>query len=292
LTCPAEVEVVAGCGFVVAAEAIDVDPTRPISGNAKVGLRGLTTTTGRTSDGRFIITVSGCVPVDTPAGSAAISWNVTQEHHDSRSTTSIRIVRPIPSKGLPGAVERFVQHRYIHGMPERAARQLGPNAIPILCRMLRDPKHHSSWEQIVEAIGIIGTYQSFDTLTDFIWNRFHSKVDSSTLNSLLSAQATMGHAAAARPEVLKYLARSSDGEAWAQLPWNSGKRSLIGALCALSVNSVGAIPSSQARNFLLSVQRERPGLAGNAKEALEYQNLIIRLGRDEAFRAFAYPGLK
>ena len=59
--------------------------------------------------------------------------------------------------------------------------------------------------------------------------------------------------------------------------------SLVSALCCISVNGVGAIPTAQARDFLLKAQKDSPGLAENAREALEYQELVIRLGRDGAW---------
>ena len=287
LIAPAELELITGTGFFAAAEAMVADSTAVLSGTASVPLEGLTTISGRTSDGELIITVSGSVPLSTPEGRSAIHWSVKGRHSSSKATTSIRIVHPVGRKDLAAAIERFAHGGYVHGIPEQAARRLGPDAVPILCAMLRDPHQHPYWSTIAEGIAIIGTPASFDTLTAFVWDRFSGVVDAH-LDALISAHASIGRVAATRPDVLEYLIRTSDGAAWKRLPWRRSRAmdSIVSALCCTSVNGVGLIPTARARDFLLKVQKDSPGLAGNAREAVQYQELVIRLGRDQAGSAF------
>jgi hypothetical protein len=286
LIAPADLELVTGTGFFAAAEASDADSSASLSGKASVPLEGLTVSSGRTLDGKLIVTVSGSVPVLTPEGRSAISWSVKGGHSSSKARTTIRIVHPVSMKDLAAAVQRFSHHSYVHGVPTQAARRLGPDAVPILCAMLRDPREHPYWPVIAEGIAIIGTPESFDTLKAFVWDRFSGVVDAH-LDALIAAHAAIGDAAPTRPDVLDYLVRTSDGAAWERLPWRRSKAmgSLVNALCQISVSGSGAIPTAKAHDFLLKVQKSSPGLAGNAREALEYQELVIRLGQDGASTA-------
>ena len=285
---PTELELVAGTSFIAASLATDPDPEDSLSGSASVSLSGLSTDVGTTQDGMLVTTVHGVVPLSTPSDRSTITWSVSDSiNSPTVARTSISIVQPMSGAELESQINVFLQRGFVHGIPVGLARRLGPRAVEPLCRMLRDNAQKTRWSTIAQTLAMIGTPEVFDTLQAFMWTRFTGVIaDSYTLKALIDAHGAICNIAPARPDVYDYLVRTSDPSAWKTLPWRRAKAmdSVISALSLISINGIGTIPTAEARNFLLQVKQNNPYEAGNAKEALEYQELVIRFGREGAWQ--------
>lgn len=286
LESPGQLELVAGAGFIAAAQATDPDADDVLSGQAVTPLAGLTTSVGKSNDGKLITTVRGIVPASAPGGNSTITWTVSDNvNPPATGTTAVHITRPMSEAEVDTEIRHFLQGRYTHGVPYSVARKLGPSAVGPLCAMLRDINYKKRWSAIAQALAMIGTPATFDSLRAFVWDRFSGVVEGYTLKALIDAHGSICYVAGARPEVLQYLMRSSDPAEWTNLPWRRerGMESLVQALCEISINGIGTIPSAEARNFLLDTQQTRPDLGENIREALDYQDQVIRLGREGAW---------
>jgi hypothetical protein len=89
-------------------------------------------------------------------------------------------------------VRRLVTGSYVHGLPYDKARALGPLALPVLEKLLRDPSMKRDWTNVVTAIAYVGDPQGYRLLRDFLWNRFTGEVDNATWRALLAVPNVMG----------------------------------------------------------------------------------------------------
>jgi hypothetical protein len=185
----------------------------------------------------------------------------------------------------------FVQTMWMHGPPFHRAQDLGSASLSTLYEALRDQNSRRYWSNAVFAIGAIGDTASFDTLLNFIWDRFSGDVDLDTFRALMGAQAAFGTMSARSPKVLQYLERTSRPVAWRAIRWryesNSGdKLSRIMSKMAIQSLSLSASPGAA-----LALNDLRRDLHGGIKpefvdEAIANNQRVRSLGLREYMRRF------
>ncbi len=288
LSGPVEMNAVAGTGF-----TSSIDVTDPELGDATTvtvtGLpSGLSLEQGKAPNGHTVATVRGLIENTASAwGEHSIVWSVTDGLHPPiTALTRMRVSKPLDTgPDLETRVREFVSRPYPHALPRNAARTLGPAAVPILENLLRDERFKGQWRNVVEALAIIGTPATFDTLRAFVWNRFTGKVDRPTSGALFVAQVTMWSLASTRPDVLDYLSRCANPQFWRNVPWtwSYGPEEGFGLVMSeVSINGISCLTSHKALEVLENIRQHPydPNQAGNIKEGLARQREILRVGYD------------
>ena len=68
----------------------------------------------------------------------------------------------------PGNVEEFVHQIYFEGVPYEQASQYGPDAVPKLLAMLKDPNEKAFRSNIIVTLGIIGDDRAVEPMLDVL----------------------------------------------------------------------------------------------------------------------------
>jgi hypothetical protein len=202
---------------------------------------------------------------------------------------------PSQADDLELRVRDFVHQRYVHGVPYGGARELGPEAVPILEAMLDDPTEEEFLPTIVMTIGFIGEESSLAALVDFLENRHHGEVSIHQFRALLAVNSAMGHIAGRGSALaFDYLARGCRSATWREkeLAWSyqhwSGEGLAI-LLSKISVNGLSFTGTERAEEILLDL-RENPespasaaALLPNIDEGLVRIQRIRESGPEEVF---------
>lgn len=285
ISAPEQVEAVAGTGFTLSAEIVDADVGDHVTADAVTTLPGLTVESGVASPGKTILTVRGIVPRNVAAGEYVVTWTATDNSNFLTSrTTTIVTKRPVDSGAdVESSVVDFVRHYYVHGMPENAARDLGPSAVGVLSRLLRDDSYKVQWCNIASALAIIGAPETFDTLQAFVWTRFRGEVDRHTFHAILCAHSNIWNLAATRSDVVDYLVRTANPEEWTEVSWRRPTGTMEGlaiSFSAISINGLSCITTPRAIQALRNIQANPylPQHAPNIEDGVARQERILRIG--------------
>ncbi|MGE5174815.1 MAG: hypothetical protein ACM3JJ_00455 [Hyphomicrobiales bacterium] len=280
---PAAFSTVAGLGFSIAATITCSEPADSAFVMVSDLPDGLRLTSGRIRPGVVLATVAGIAP--TTRRRISVTWTAIDSHgRASRSTTKLSIVEPSGRiVDLRARATRLVRGKYEFGVPAREARELGPGALPYFLEALRDTSAKRSWPNAVAAAGFLGLLAGYDSLRDFIWNRFQGEVDGAEFKALLYAQAVLGVVEAGRPETFQYLVESSDPGYWSEIPWSNGVlhgREIGLLMSGKSIYALSLIPEARAT---LALERLRdhpfdPRQRDYVSEALQRRGSIIRDG--------------
>jgi len=205
---------------------------------------GLQPVAGRQFEGRKQVRVYGQLRGAQGESAYDVIWSATDGVSSQVVHTRISTGQPtMPAEELEKRVLDTITTRYSHGMPPQRARALGPAALPILSRLLRNEGYKGDWIKVVQAMGNIGDTAYFDTLHAFIWNRFHGEIDRQTFYAIEIAQANLYPVATLSQRALDYLLASANSSFWLSTPWRvqglpleSVTTSLVGhTLSALSL---------------------------------------------------------
>ena len=93
-------------------------------------------------------------------------------------------------KGLSAIA--YVRSDPYHGVNYTVAHSFGPEAVPMLLRMLEDEREKVHWANIITALGMIADPEATGPLIDFLERRFKGDVDSSTWQALLAVAPSLG----------------------------------------------------------------------------------------------------
>jgi hypothetical protein len=123
-------------------------------------------------------------------------------------------------------IREFVRQIYIHGVPEKQARQFSASDIPVLLEMLADQKEEQYWSNIVVTLGFIGDPQAVKPLIEFLLDgegtltRDQYDAKSAVLVSLGNLINKTGSLALQTERGLHFLQEGLNPEAWAeQVKW-------------------------------------------------------------------------
>jgi len=288
---PEGVTAVSGTGFTVSAELIDPDESDIVTAAASASMPGLFLESGKTPDGRTIATLRGIIPLTVSPGEYTITWTASDGVNPPvQRRTKVRTTKPLKADGsLEERVENFVNGRYLYGIPERTARELGRDALPLLAKLLRDDRHKGDWANILGTMATIATPEMFDSLRAFVWDRFSGEIDDQTFDAILAAHEAIWNVVATRPEVVDYLELTANPEAWSAAPWRlrvGNMRSLAISLSGISINGLSCIVTPRAIAILeqLRLKPYLPDHVPNIDEGIERQTRILRIGREAAWR--------
>ncbi len=121
----------------------------------------------------------------------------------------------------------FVRQVYPHGTPMGIASSLFDNSreIPVLLRMLRDPREEASWGNIVAVLGMIGDSSVSPALIDFIKLRAKEVPRTNGTRVLTAAMMGLGYLTNQTEDrtALRFLAEASSPVFWADVPQACGQ---------------------------------------------------------------------
>ena len=133
--------------------------------------------------------------------------------------------RALMSGRRPMDVGEFVRQTFIHGVPYDQASHYGPNVVPTLLQMLKDPKEEKHWSNIVVTLGIIGDTRVRQPLINFIDSDFQGTLSRSQYTAKTSAIMALGYFVnkTGDNEALSYLVNCTRPTFWdgMQLQWTS-----------------------------------------------------------------------
>ncbi len=158
------------------------------------------------------------------------------------------------------SVSKFVRKAYIHGIPIREARELGPEDIGSLKRLLRDPGEVRHWANIVDTINYIGSPEGYAIIEDFLWNRFKGEVGLSTFQALISSQMTRGYLVARNLQFYEELSKGLDPQHWMKLEWGFEGQEGRKLAVIMSMATITAIATTGTDEALVTLRalKEKP----------------------------------
>ena len=169
---------------------------------------------------------------------------------------------PQPEEVIP-----FVKELYFHGVPYDAARQFGPEAVPLLLDLLADPANELYATNIVVTLGFIGHPTARPGLLDYL-TQTSGEVSLAQFRGLRSVPYALAHLAhQGDAESLVFLLAASDPAYWANnpLPWSYQSQSQAAELYQQTLLALGVsgLPQAQARLTELAAQGNLSTQAGD-----------------------------
>jgi hypothetical protein len=163
-----------------------------------------------------------------------------------------------PQSQLNTRVRDFVTPTYVHGVPYDDARALGPQALPILEQLLRDPSMVRHRRNIIITIGMIGTPAAQPVLITFVQNG-SGELSAQEVSLRVDALLALGYAANTSTDLseLTYLRNGLDNASWAapRVQWTlPGGASPAARLRLQAINSLGLTGKPQADQALVQLQ--------------------------------------
>jgi hypothetical protein len=188
-----------------------------------------------------------------------------------------------------GHLASFVRGSWEHGIPYTEARAFGPEALPYLREWLKADPLREQWTTIVWMIGYIGQPEDFETLREFLEDRFTGEVDGATFNALISAIHVMGHVAVSSDKAMAYLRSATNPNYFQKIKWThetSDVRDLHVLLSKLAINALGTTGRPEAEQILKDIQRKPydKRQLGNVALGLEIYRGIATQGRVAYFQ--------
>lgn len=187
----------------------------------------------------------------------------------------------------PADVKALVTRWSVSGIPYADAKAVGPQAIPELASMLKDPALEAHWTKVVWVLGCIGDSGATAPLTDFL-KRPQGEVSVDTFRAALAVLPSLGHLArggdAAAFETLKGYAQSTG----AGLGFSYGRykgEALAEVLGRMAIQALGIAGTAEALAVLESMNTSelRADWRDNVEEAIALNLRVARLGPDRAF---------
>jgi hypothetical protein len=187
----------------------------------------------------------------------------------------------------PADVKALVTRWSVSGIPYADAKAVGPQAIPELALILKDPGMEAHWTKVVWVLGCIGDSAATAVLTNFL-NRPKGEVSVDTFRAALAVLPSLGH-----------LARGGDAAAFATLKGYARSRgaapdfsygrykgdALAEVLGRMAVQGLGIAGTPEALAVLESMRsgKLRPDWRDNVEEAIALNHRVAELGPDRAF---------
>ena len=287
----AETNAVAGTAFTLSADVTDPDLSDLVIVAASGLPNGIVLERGVAPGGHTIATIRGLIESGAPAGERYVTWSATDNLHPPLTRRTLLHIRRPPGPGtvLETRVQEFVTRTYFHGLPGEAARELGPSAVPVLERLMRDDGFKRHWSKVAETLASIGLPETFDTLRAFVWDRFHGPIDPPTFHAVFAAQVSMWRLSATRPSVVDYLERCADPNFWSTVPWTSPpapQRSTRFAMSQVSITGLSCIATARAMSILDRLRQNPPDPAqlSNITEGIARQQRVLNKGYEVQLR--------
>lgn len=178
---------------------------------------------------------------------------------------------PTPESQLETTVMEFITAIHSHGVDYAQANAFGPNAFPILKRLLADETQKAHWATTVTVIAFLDHPASFQELKRFLLEQFQGEVDSHTFRALLVIPSVLGTMSDQRVDI--FLAERTDPARWSDVRWrvhNVSNSELRVLLSKVSINGLSYTGRALAGSTLrmLNERPYSPKQVDNIREAL------------------------
>lgn len=159
-------------------------------------------------------------------------------------------------------IVEFVRQTFIHGVPYEQASKYDASVVPMLLRMLSDPKEESHWPNIVVTLGIIGEEKSSQSLINFL-TVGEGRLSHSQYIAKSSVLMALGYLInkTGSERSLAYLKESLDPDVWARRnvrwvsPYHTTRAERDLQLSTMAVMGLALSGHSSARGWLLDLQK-------------------------------------
>ena len=161
------------------------------------------------------------------------------------------------------AVRKFVTPTYVEGVPYEKARALGPQAEPVLLRLLDRQDMKSSQSNVLVTLGILGSAQAAQRLIAFI-EAGSGTLPADEVQTRMHAVIALGYAAhvATDATALNYLLSGADPSHWTppRIRWTlPDKASPANRLRSRTLSALGLSGKPDALQMLLKLQKTGGG---------------------------------
>lgn len=181
----------------------------------------------------------------------------------------------------------FVHGSWEHGIPYTEARTFVAE-LPRLRAWLKADSMRSSWATIVIMIGYIGQPEDFNTLKDFLENRFTGEVDDPAFQAGISSVAVLGHIAISSKPAMSYLKSGTNPAFFRHVRWTYGapSKELHLLLSKLAINALSSTGTAEAEKVLVELLKKPYDDAQhyNITEGIERNRRIMVVGRETYFQ--------
>lgn len=190
----------------------------------------------------------------------------------------------------PREVRTLVTKWYVHGISYAQARALGPQAVPELVAMLREPAMEAHWTKVVWILGCIGDRAATGPLLAFLKGQ-RGEVSVDTFRATLAVLPALGHLArGGDPAALEALKSFSqlDSRKRAALSFSYGRyqgEALAEVLGRTAIQGLGIAGTREALEVLDSMNDGflRADWKDNVEEAIALNARVLRVGPERAF---------
>lgn len=190
-------------------------------------------------------------------------------------------------------VRKFVQHKYIHGVPFEEASRFGPEVTPELVAMLEDREFLPYWDNVAVTLGVAGSEGATRPLLEFIASDGPRKLTPEEFDAKTAAVTALGFLANRNADklALGYLIDGLDPNEWNErgLAWsspfheNDDERNL--QLTRLAINALALSGQPSAGKALQALKEKHgvpyafnQGVLSQVDEALEAHEEIRKEG--------------
>jgi hypothetical protein len=198
---------------------------------------------------------------------------------------------PAAAQAPSADLRTFVTAPHLHGLPYAKAHAYGPNAVPELVTMLRDPFFEPHWAKIVAMLGCIEDASAVQPLMDFM-KRPQGEVSASTFRAVLSVLTALGQIAyGGDPTALKIITDFVDSAAYKSyaIRFTYGRyrdEALADILGRMDIMALGVSGRPEALALLkgmLNGSALRNDWRDNVTEAIDLNVKMSTLGPEKVF---------
>lgn len=203
-----------------------------------------------------------------------------------------------PAGGVPTnatELQEFVSAIWIEGVPYHIASRINPEfALPVLQKILNDPKAAPQWANAAVTAGMIGHENSANLLIDFITRPERGKLDLDQSRAKTSAVMSLGYVVnkSRSGKALEFLKAGTNPKYWSsrKLGWAGSMftdaRQRDDQLAVMSVLGLGLSGSEEAAKILrsLNTRKAAPQLDSAVTEALWTNEAVAKEGLADYYR--------
>jgi hypothetical protein len=202
-------------------------------------------------------------------------------------------------KGREGPVDlrTFVTTMHIHGLPYAEAHAYGPQAVPALVAMLKDPSLEPYWTNIVATLGCIEDASAVEPLMDFM-KRQRGTISADAFRAVLSVLPAIGQIAyRGDAAALKVITDFADPGAYKsyRVRFAYGRYredTLAEILGRMDIMALGVSGRPEALTLLKRMQSDpnlRKEWRDNVAEAIDVNVKMSSLGPEKVFEKKSQP---
>jgi len=202
-------------------------------------------------------------------------------------------------KGRAGPVDlrTFVTTAYVHGLPYAEAHAYGPQAVPELVAMLKDPSLEPHWTNIVATLGCIEDASAVQPLMDFM-KRQRGAISADAFRAVLSVLTAIGQIAhGGDPAALKIITDFADPRAYKTygVRFVYGRyrdAALADVLVPTDIMALGVSGRAEALTLLKRMLNDpalRKEWRDNVTEAIDLNVKMSSLGPEKVFGKKSQP---